>query len=789
MRDKQLPKAVLELLSKNGIDKDDILASSQTDMNTECEYADGFVIVSSKLLAIITSPPVLDGIRSFKGFVSKKDVADSYINERDDWAIRIYAIESVTKLEIRNLVACAVLIGTIDDIDYRLSAFSNMYRKSMHKVSRTFDRIHDPKPEFSEENKGSFGGDGGPFGGDRDKEDDEFCPICGMMYPDRNRKVCPKCMDRKSVFIRTLSFFKPYAWKIGLMFVCYVLMALIGLIWPYLNGTVLYDSVLAKNDKFIAALPFAHGEYVIALLMVVGGMFLAKLLSLLIQILQGVLTAKVVPSVVCTIKQRVFERMSQLSIGFFKSKQTGHLMTRVLSDAEEVTGFFIDGLPYLFIHGLSLAAMVAMIFSIRWQMGIIAVVMVPILIIIGFRLRPILFNLYGHYHRARRRVNSRVNDNLTGARVVKAFGRERDENDRFGHDNIRFREADMAIAGFRVIYRVVYDCTYRILMIVVWILGVRYVLVTGSMEIGVLMTVVGYIGQMQGPVGFFSRISHWWAESMNSAQRIFEILDSVPDLLEAEEPKKLTAPEGHIELDKVTFGYEINRPVLKDISLDIPAGSMLGIVGRSGAGKTTLVNLISRMYDPQEGSIRIDGVDVKEIAFRDLRRNVAMVSQETYIFRGTVIENIAYAKPGATSEEIINAARLASAHEFIMRMPDGYDTRIGSGGRDLSGGERQRISIARAILANPKILILDEATAAVDTETERSIQMSLRYLVKGRTTISIAHRLSTLRDADFLVVIDNGEITEQGTADELLKLKGTYYKLMELQTKALALRE
>ena len=228
--------------------------------------------------------------------------------------------------------------------------------------------------------------------------------------------------------------------------------------------------------------------------------------------------------------------------------------------------------------------------------------------------------------------------------------------------------------------------------------------------------------------------------------------------------------------------------MLKDINLHIKPGEMLGIVGRSGAGKSTLVNLISRMYDPQEGQILIDGADVRDLAFYDLRRNVAMVSQETYIFMGTVEQNIAYANPAATREEIIRAAVLASAHEFIMRMPDGYDTVIGSSGRSLSGGEKQRISIARAILANPKILILDEATASVDTETEKAIQASMQYLVQNRTTISIAHRLSTLRDADRLIVLDHGRITEEGTHKELEELHGTYYKLMELQTKALAMR-
>jgi ATP-binding cassette subfamily B protein len=270
---------------------------------------------------------------------------------------------------------------------------------------------------------------------------------------------------------------------------------------------------------------------------------------------------------------------------------------------------------------------------------------------------------------------------------------------------------------------------------------------------------------------------------------MFEIIDAIPEIREDEIPLPMNEPKGEIELKNVTFGYEINRPVLKNINLKIPAGSMLGIVGRSGAGKTTLVNLISRMYDPQEGSIYIDGVDIRHISFHDLRRNVAMVSQETYIFMGTVEENIAYANPNATKEEIIRAAKLASAHEFILRMPDGYNTMVGSSGRELSGGERQRISIARAILADPKILILDEATASVDTETERAIQAAINYLVKNRTTISIAHRLSTLKDADFLCVIDNGEITERGTHKELDELHGTYRKLMELQTKALALRE
>jgi ATP-binding cassette subfamily B protein len=274
---------------------------------------------------------------------------------------------------------------------------------------------------------------------------------------------------------------------------------------------------------------------------------------------------------------------------------------------------------------------------------------------------------------------------------------------------------------------------------------------------------------------------------MNSAQRVFEIIDANPDVVERHEALHIEL-KGNVSLQNVSFGYEPNKPVLENISFDVKAGEMLGIVGKSGAGKSTLVNLISRLYDAESGEIRLDGVNVKDIAFSSLRGAVAMVSQETYIFMGTVMENIAYAKPNATRTEVVQAAIAASAHSFICRLPDGYDTVIGTGGRQLSGGERQRVSIARAILADPQILVLDEATASVDTETERAIQASLDQLVKGRTTISIAHRLSTLRGADRLLVLENGRLAESGTHAELVAQRGVYYKLLQLQSKALAMR-
>lgn len=372
--------------------------------------------------------------------------------------------------------------------------------------------------------------------------------------------------------------------------------------------------------------------------------------------------------------------------------------------------------------------------------------------------------------------------------MVKAFGQQKQEKERFKAPNERLKEAEIRIVKYNNKFTILYNLVQEISNIWVWIVGVILLLNTHTVELGVLITFVGYVGQLNGPMNFFSRVFQMWSDSINAAQRMFEIMDAIPEIEEVENPKQIKNPKGEITLSHVSFGYETNHPVLKDISLHVNPGEMLGIVGRSGAGKTTLVNLISRLYDVDEGEIYLDGIPVKELAFHDLRKNVAMVSQDTYIFMGTVADNITYANPEATREDVVQAAILASAHEFIANMPDGYDTVIGASGKDLSGGEKQRISIARAILANPKILILDEATASVDTETEKAIQNSLNYLVKGRTTLSIAHRLSTLRDANHLVVIDGGKIVEEGTHKELEKKQGIYYKLMELQTKSLALK-
>jgi ATP-binding cassette subfamily B protein len=372
-----------------------------------------------------------------------------------------------------------------------------------------------------------------------------------------------------------------------------------------------------------------------------------------------------------------------------------------------------------------------------------------------------------------------LNESLNGIRVVKAFAKEDLEYDKFTKRNHELRDSGVqADTRWFTIFGAMMFFT-ALASVICWAVG-GYMVYQGSMTLGEFYRVFALLGLVYGPLQWFAAVNNWFSRAMAGADRIFEIIDMEPE--QYGDADKKTDIVGEVEFEAVRFGYDKSNPVLKGLTFTAKPGEMIGLVGKSGAGKSTTINLVCRFYEPDAGSIRIDGVDYREISLQDLRAQIGIVLQEPFLFNGTIADNIAYGKPDATFEEIIEAARAANAHNFILGKPDGYDTMVGEKGSKLSGGERQRVSIARAILHNPRILILDEATSSVDVETERQIQEAIGRLIEGRTTFAIAHRLSTLRNASRLVVLDKGEIVEIGTHAELMEKKGVFYNLVETQS-------
>lgn len=787
-RREHVPKVLRKVLQQRG-ETGEILAHACADITNDGELRNLYLALTEKTLYFLVS--VESGEMLFSGAGSPK----TQLTAQDIAEVHTYPVETLCAPKILNQVVGGLLVLTIDGRETWLCRFSGAKMREMSRLVQelarlTGDDAEDKTPaELPFPRRGRGGGrhrsPGGPppAGG----EERACCPKCGMPYPEAGRQICPKCMEKGTVFLRVLKYFGEYKGRLAIMLLCILLSSAFNAIWPYLSGTLLYDRVLGQSEEFAASVGFG-GHFVALLGLLVLCMAGVKLLQQITGVVHGRMTAYMVPGVVCRIKDGVFDALQRLSIGFFNRRQTGSLMQRVNGDANEVTGFFIDGLPYLIFNVVTVIFSAAVMFSMDWRLALLAIVLLPPLFFISYKLMPKMWHAHGRRARTSRTLYSVLNDNFTGARVVKAFGREEGENARFDRANNRLRDAEINIVKYRNIYHAAYSVGRELPVLLVWSMGAIIILQSGGeFSYGKLLTFVNYLTMLQGPMDFFSSVFQWWTNSMNAAQRVFEIIDANPEIVEREDALHLDL-KGQVELRDVSFGYEPNKPVLEHIDLDVKPGEMLGIVGRSGAGKSTLVNLISRLYDPDSGAVLLDGVDVKDISFASLRGAIAMVSQETYIFMGTIAENIAYARPEASREEIVQAAMAASAHSFICRLPDGYDTMIGTGGRQLSGGERQRLSIARAILADPQILVLDEATASVDTETERAIQDSLDRLVKGRTTISIAHRLSTLRNADRLIVLDNGKVAERGTHAELVAKKGVYFKLLQLQSKALAMR-
>ncbi len=588
--------------------------------------------------------------------------------------------------------------------------------------------------------------------------------------------------NKLAVVWRLLSYLAPYKRRVLLGTSAAFGITVLSMAPPFVSG-YLVDRVVGPVQRGLVS---SQAMASIAWL-AVAGIALAYMLRQLCVWLRLKLMAELGELVARDLRDEVYDHLHKLSMSFFSRKKTGSLITRVSSDTDRLWEFIALGVVEVSLSAVMLVGLSAILIWLDWRLGLVISAPVPLLCFAIYKNGQQMEELFLRAWRKWSRLTDVLSDTIPGMRVVKAFNQERRERRRFKarNDDVvgEFNRIHAQWTGFwpRLMFGL------QLVIVMVWVTALPRLLGDHSLlgpplSTGTFVSFLLYMTMLVQPVETVGQVARMLHRATTSAHRVFEVLDTEPEVRDHAEPIKLDGLRGAIEFKDVTFGYDGVRQVIRGMSFEVQPGELIGLVGPSGGGKTTLINLITRFYDVSAGQVLVDGVDVRALDSGIYRSQVGIVLQDPYLFHGSILENIRYGLPDATLEQVLDAARAANAHDFVCRLPLGYDTIVGERGHTLSGGERQRISIARAILRNPRILILDEATSAVDTETERKIQDALDRLVAGRTVFAIAHRLSTLRQASRLFVIENGKLAEVGTHGELLdKPDGIYRKLFTLQ--------
>ncbi|MFA6109496.1 MAG: ABC transporter ATP-binding protein, partial [Candidatus Latescibacterota bacterium] len=613
------------------------------------------------------------------------------------------------------------------------------------------------------------------------------CDQCGRFLPEKDG-LCPFCIRKWDTLKRIIGFLAPYRWGVIILMLSSALITGLELIPPILVAHIIDDVLVPAGS------PGSPGSEVVApvglgavelLGTLVLGLLAVRLLSWGINLVNGFVRADLAAWTGRDIRSRLYGNLQFLPLRFYDRRKVGSLISRFLNDSDRLEMFLLFGVPYVLSNLLMLVGVLGLLLYLNWELTLYVLAPVPLIVAASLRQWRQLVRYWTRWHAKWSRLSTHLTESINGIRVVKAFAQERREEERFRTRNDDLRQASVSAERVWFIFYAVMNFLMSFGVFLVWYFGGRQIL-RETLTIGALMAFVSYIWQLYQPLQFFSQVNNFITRAFAGAERVFEVIDARPEPFTDPRAVPLPVVEGRVSFRGVAFGYDPAKPVLKEVDLEVKPGEMIGLVGRSGVGKTTLVNLVCRFYEANRGILEIDGIDIRRIRLEDLRRQIGMVAQESFLFNGSILENIRYGKPEAPLEEVFRAARAANAHEFIVQKPDGYDTLVGESGGRLSGGEKQRIAIARAILRDPRILILDEATSSVDTPTEKKLQEAIRRLVQGRTTFAIAHRLSTLRHADRLVVIDEGRIAEMGTHAELMAREGIFYKLVRTQQESSA---
>jgi ATP-binding cassette, subfamily B, bacterial len=723
-----LPTNVYQVFNHNNEGNHPLKVALSTDLAPDGSFGEQWLLIDDKRLHIIAR---VNG---------------------ETWERFKFLLQDITDAQIEPCVGNALIRITVNGKQQTLLHFSNELTERFAIVAHYLRQRAEGDPSIPPPDMTSEG---------------QRCLSCNRRLLDPSLKVCPHCIKRGQVMRRLLLLARPYWKQTGIHFLLMFILVFVDLLPPYLTR-ILIDNVLTTQ---------AHTEW---LAWLVGALLLVQIVRVTLTINDALLTNRISTSFATSIRDTMFAHLKVLSQEFFDRNETGRLMTRINQDTEELQGL-INQMAGFILNAVLVVGIGVVLFSMAPFLGLFVLIPAPFVLVATLFYHRRMHPHFRRYWISRWRLNSMLNTFLSGIQVVKAFGQDDQEEKRYrelNNNNLVARlRVDQAWAGFFPLVSFAFGAGG----LLIWYAGGRAVL-ADYITLGTLMAFLAYLGMFYGPLSNMASISQALNRFTTISQRTFEFLDEEPKVKQKTSSKPLKPVLGGIEFNDVTFGYNPFFPVLKGLSFSIEPGELIGVVGPSGAGKTTLVNLICRFYDASSGMVRIDGEDVRDIAKEELRRNIGIVLQTPFLFSGTIAENIAYAKPETTRQEIIRAAKAANAHDFVTNLPEGYDTIVGEGGTGLSGGERQRISIARAILLDPKILILDEATSSVDTETERQIQKALNTLVQGRTTIAIAHRLSTLYNANRIIALEHGRVAEIGSPQRLMEQKGLFYNLVQIQS-------
>lgn len=575
---------------------------------------------------------------------------------------------------------------------------------------------------------------------------------------------------------RLFAFIKPY--KAGVTRVA-IVMTVFGMLSrlaiPFLMSIAIDRAIHPENGESSTSL----------LMIIVAAMLLMYGMRWWAQRYTIQKTNEIGQKVIFDLRAALFRHIQSLSFRFFDKRPAGSVLVRVTNDVNSLQDMFTNGVINSVIDIVQLMGITIILLVLEPKLGLAVMITVPLMFIVSSSLRKRIRFAWQTVRIKQSRINAHLNESIQGIRVTQAFAQEKENIQYFDEMNRSNIRSWNTASALNQLFGPVIEITSAVGTLILLLYG-TYLIQSEVMTVGVLVAFITYVGSFWEPITRLGMLYSQLLISMSSAERIFEFMDEKPAVPEKEDAIALPVLQGNVKLDNITFGYESDRPALRGVDLDVKAGLSVALVGHTGSGKSTIVNLLCRFYDTVEGKVLLDGIDVRDVTIESLRSQIGIVLQDTFIFSGTIRDNIRYGKPGATDTEVEAAARSVKAHEFIVDLPEGYDTEVQERGNALSVGQRQLLSFARALLANPRILVLDEATASIDTETELRIQEALATLLQGRTSFIVAHRLSTIRHCDLIVVLDHGEIVDQGSHEELMKRPGHYRNLVDAQYRFLS---